>query len=68
MSVIRVQEMTPQVYTEDSRDFQLLSRLYDSVFNGVKFDTDSILSLIDTKSCRRNMNKNRRSTRLSWNN
>lgn len=55
MSVIRVQEMTPQVYTEDSRDFQLLSRLYDSVFNGIKFDTDSILSLIDTKSCRRNI-------------
>ena len=52
MSVIRVQEMTPQIYTDESRDFQLLSRLYDSVFNGLKFDTDSILNLIDTKVCR----------------
>ena len=52
MSVIRLQEMTPQIYTEESRDFQLLSRLYDSVFNGLKFDTDSILDLIDTKECR----------------
>ena len=52
MSVIRLQEMTPQIYTDESRDFQLLSRLYDSVFNGLKFDTDSILDLIDTKECR----------------
>ena len=52
MSVIQVKEMTPQIYTEESRDFQLLSRLYDSTFNGVKFDTDSILSLINTKECR----------------
>lgn len=52
MSVLRVQELTPSVYTEDSRDFQLLGRLYDSVFNGMKFDTDSIISLIDTKECR----------------
>lgn len=52
MSMIRLQEMTPQIYTEESRDFQLLCRLYDSVFNGAKFDTDSITELIDTKQCR----------------
>ena len=52
MSMINVQEMTPQIYTEESRDFQLLSRLYDSVFNGLKFDTDSIVELIDTQQCR----------------
>lgn len=52
MSMINVQEMTPQIYTEESRDFQLLSRLYDSVFNGLKFDTDSIAELIDTQQCR----------------
>lgn len=52
MSIINVQEMTPQIYTEESRDFQLLSRLYDCVFNGMKFDTDSIVELIDTQQCR----------------
>lgn len=55
MSIIRLQEMTPQIYTEESRDFQLLTRLYDSVFNGMKFDTDSITSLINTKECRTNI-------------
>ena len=57
MSILRVQDMTPQVYTEESRDFQLLSRLYDSVFNGLKFDADSISSLINTKECRTNILK-----------
>lgn len=55
MSILRVQDMTPQIYTEESRDFQLLSRLYDSVFNGLKFDVDSISSLINTKECRTNI-------------
>lgn len=55
MSLLRTQELTPSIYTEESRDFQLLSRLYDSVFNGLKFDTDSIVSLINTKESRTNI-------------
>ena len=48
MSIFRVQEKTPEVYTNTSRDFQLIGRLYDCVINGIKFDTDSILDIIDT--------------------
>ena len=48
MSLFRVQEKTPEVYTSTSRDFQLLGRLYDCIINGVKFDTDSILDIINT--------------------
>ena len=50
MQVFRIQENTPEVYTNTSRDFQLIGRLYDCVINGVKFDTDSILRIIDTES------------------
>lgn len=49
--IIRLQDMTPDVYTRESRDFQLLCRAYDCVFNGVKFDIDSMLDIVDTKMC-----------------
>lgn len=53
MSVLfRVQENTPDVYYEESRDFQLLGRLYDCVINGLKYDIDSVEYLIDTKNCK----------------
>ena len=48
MSVFRVQDKTPEVYTSTSRDFQLLGRLYDCIINGIKFDTDSVLDIINT--------------------
>ena len=48
MSIFRVQDKTPEVYTSTSRDFQLIGRLYDCIINGVKFDTDSILDIINT--------------------
>ena len=50
MQVFRIQENTPEVYTNTSRDFQLIGRLYDCIINGIKFDTDSILDIIDTTS------------------
>lgn len=50
MSVFRVQEKTPEVYTSTSRDFQLLGRLYDCIINGIKFDTDSILDIVNTEN------------------
>ncbi|MBO7696689.1 MAG: hypothetical protein J6T10_29015 [Methanobrevibacter sp.] len=50
MSVFRVQDKTPEVYTSTSRDFQLIGRLYDCIINGIKFDTDSILDIINTDS------------------
>ena len=50
MSLFRIQDNTPEVYTSTSRDFQLIGRLYDCIINGVKFDVDSILDIIDTSS------------------
>ena len=51
MSVFRLQSNVPDVYVDDSRDFQLFCRLYDCVFDGVKFDIDSMLNVLDTHSC-----------------
>lgn len=50
MSMLRIQENTPEVYTDTSRDFQLIGRLYDCVINGIRFDVDSIINIIDTSS------------------
>ena len=51
MSVIRLCNKVPEVYSNTSRDFQLIARLYDSIINGVKFDVDSIEYLVDTQKC-----------------
>ena len=49
--LFRLQDNTPEAYTEDSRDFQLMLRLLDCVNNGVGFYTDSISNTADTKLC-----------------
>lgn len=51
MSIIRLQNNTPPVYTEESRDFQLLCRIYDCIINAVKLDIDSIPTIVDTSQC-----------------
>ena len=45
--MLRLQENTPSVYTDESRDFQLFCRLYDSVINSTKFDIDTIINILD---------------------
>lgn len=45
--MFRVQNNVPDVYINESRDFQLLSRLIDSVVNGVKFDIDTIKNILN---------------------
>ncbi len=45
--MIRLQNNTPYIYCQESRDFQLFCRLYDAVNNGVKFDIDSIININD---------------------
>lgn len=49
MQTIRFQELTPSVYSEESRDFQVLERLNDAIFNGIKSDVDSIRWLTNTR-------------------
>lgn len=43
--MIRLQDMTPEVYYRESRDFQFIGRLYDLVLNYIKMETDQIDSL-----------------------
>ena len=49
--MFRLQNNVPEVYVDNSRDFQLFCRLYDSCFGGVKFSIDSISRLTNTKQC-----------------
>lgn len=55
MPIIRLERFTPNVYANNSRDFQLLCRTYDSIVNGVKFDIDTIPTLSSTKMCRESL-------------
>lgn len=55
MSVLRLTKMTPDIYSQESRDFQLLCRIYDCVINGIKWDGDSTIKSIDTHNCRSEM-------------
>lgn len=41
-------KMTPEVYSEESRDFQLLCKIGDFVYNSVKYECDSIPNILDT--------------------
>lgn len=52
MALLRLQDNVPEVYVNDSRDFQLISRIYDCINNGVKFDIESLKYLSDTKHCK----------------
>lgn len=43
--MIRLQDLTPEVYYQQSRDFQYIGRLYDIVLNAVKTNVDMIYSV-----------------------
>lgn len=45
--MFRLQNNVPEVYVNESRDFQLLCRLYDSLQNGIKYEIDTILNLLE---------------------
>ena len=51
MAIFRLQSNVPEIYINESRDFQLLCRLYDCVLGGVKLDIDTLENIIDTRSC-----------------
>lgn len=46
--MIRCQELVPDYYIEESRDFQVLCRLYDYTFNALKYNIDTMQSLTNT--------------------
>ena len=41
--MIKLQELTPSVYYEQSRDFQFIGRLYDIVLNYIKTNADNLI-------------------------
>ena len=45
--VFRAQDNTPPYCVEASRDFQLFCRAMDVIANGVKFDIDSMIQVLD---------------------
>lgn len=49
--MFRVENNVPDVYVNESRDFQLFSRLYDLVFQSARFSIDSIEQSSDTMRC-----------------
>lgn len=53
--MFRLQNNVPEVYVEESRDFQLFCRLYDAVFGGVKYSADSLARTSITRECNNNL-------------
>ena len=53
--IYRTQKNVPDVYINQSRDFQLLGRLLDVVVNDAKFYTEGILHTINVKECPSNL-------------
>lgn len=48
--MIQLQNYTPEVYYNHSRDFQFIGRLYDIVLNSVKTNSDLIQSLLNNNN------------------
>jgi hypothetical protein len=49
--MFRLQQNVPEGYVQQSRDFQLFCRAYDSLFNGVKYGADSLTHTSSTMEC-----------------
>ena len=49
--MLRLENNTPSIYCQKSRDFQLFCRLYDIAFNSTKFSIDSLQRASSTKEC-----------------
>ena len=45
--MFRFQDNLPEVYINESRDFQILARLSDVLFSGIKYDIDSMINVLD---------------------
>ena len=45
--MFRLQDNVPQVYVEQSRDFQMFCRLVDVIQNSTKFEIDSVINILE---------------------
>lgn len=55
MNLFRLQNNTPPIYTDESRDFQLFCRLYDCINSGTKFDVDQVTGILNSFTIRSNL-------------
>lgn len=53
--MFRIQDNVPQIYINESRDFQLISRLYDVLYSSSKYDIDSMVNILDATLVRDNL-------------
>lgn len=51
MNHFRLVKNVPDIYVKESRDFQLFCNIFDLWNNAVKFNIDSILSILNTDDC-----------------
>lgn len=49
--MFRLENNVPHVYVNESRDFQLMCRLFDAAFSSVKYSTDSLRHVSETSQC-----------------
>lgn len=49
--MLRLQENTPEIYLKESRDFQIMCRIYDMLNNAVRFNIESTRYLLDPRLC-----------------
>ena len=53
--MFRVKQNVPDIYPQESRDFQLLSHLYDLVVQSSRFSIDSMQRISNTMRCNENL-------------
>lgn len=51
MTVFKYKNNVPDVYPNESRDFQLICNVFDLTQNSIKYDIDSMLDILDTDLC-----------------
>lgn len=51
MSIFRLQNNTPDIYVNKSRDFQLLCRAFDCINAGVRYNISGVKRVINTDEC-----------------
>lgn len=51
MPIVRLSDKTPEIYSKESRDFQLLCNVFDCFVNGIKSDIDSMIDVVNTERC-----------------
>ena len=49
--MFRVENNVPDIYVNESRDFQLIARLYDLAIQSSRFSIDSLVYASDTMKC-----------------